>query len=185
MRLFTGIEIPPALLDNMEALLQRLRPTARIQWSPIANLHITTKFIGNWPEEKLAELTQTLSAVPRTGSIRIGIGGLGFFPNPKSPRVLWAGVHASSALAMLAGETSRALAALNIAPEIRPYSPHLTLGRIKKAESLNALRDAMQNIDAINIGRFEATRFHLYLSKPGPSGSVYSRLATFPLDTSE
>lgn len=182
MRLFTGLEISPAVLDRMDALLKRLKPTARIQWSPIANLHITTKFIGEWPEDKLAELIQTLSAVPRTGSIPIRIGGLGFFPNAKSPRVFWAGVHAPSMLTTLAGETDRALDGLGIAAENRAYSPHLTLGRIKNAEPLNALRDAIQSSDPTDFGSFEATCFHLYRSKPGPSGSVYSTLATFPLD---
>jgi len=53
MRLFTGLDLPADVVHNLEQLLQRLRPTARIHWSLAANLHITTKFIGEWPEERL------------------------------------------------------------------------------------------------------------------------------------
>jgi 2'-5' RNA ligase len=56
MRLFVGLDLPPATVGSLEALLNRLRPAARIQWSPPVNLHITTKFIGEWPEEKLDQL---------------------------------------------------------------------------------------------------------------------------------
>lgn len=185
MRLFTGLEIPAAVLDRLEALLNRLKPKASIHWSPVANLHITTKFIGEWREEKLPELIRSLAAVPHTGSIRIRIEGLGFFPDAQSPRVFWAGVHAPSTLTALAGETDRALTALGIAAEKRVYSPHLTLGTTKKPEHLTALRDALKMMEATDFGSFEATCFHLYRSKPGPSGSVYSTLATFPLVVSQ
>ena len=62
MRLFTALDLAPGVAANLERLLKQLRPTARIQWSPPANLHITTKFIGEWPDERLAELRAALAA---------------------------------------------------------------------------------------------------------------------------
>ncbi|MDQ6705426.1 MAG: RNA 2',3'-cyclic phosphodiesterase, partial [Acidobacteriota bacterium] len=175
MRLFTGIEIPPAILANMEDLVRRLKPTANIQWSPIVNLHITTKFIGEWPEEKLQELTKALSAMDAGGPIPIAVSGVGFFPNAKSPRVFWAGVHAPEALSALARETDRALAGLGIASETRAYSPHLTLARIKTPSPLAALHDAIAALPSTDFGRFEATSFRLYRSATAPSGTVYTK----------
>src|SRR5580704_13099356 len=110
MRLFTAIEIPAEVKDNLRALLQRIRPLANLNWSPEENLHITTKFIGEWPEARLPELKQTLVAVALPAGIDIAIQGLGWFPNPRHPRVFWAGVHAGESLKALAAATDRATA---------------------------------------------------------------------------
>ena len=68
MRLFTGLNLSGEVIRNLERLLDRLRPTARIQWSPPRNLHITTKFIGEWPEERLDEMKSALGALAPTSS---------------------------------------------------------------------------------------------------------------------
>ena len=94
MRLFTALDLAPGVAANLERLLAQLRPTARIQWSPPANLHITTKFIGQWPEPRLAELKNALAALPPRAALRVRIHHLGFFPNPHAPRVFWCGIEA-------------------------------------------------------------------------------------------
>ena len=87
MRLFTAIDLPPDVLGRLDDLIGELRPLARIKWSPASNLHITTRFIGEWPEQRLPELRNTLAGVTSREPISIRIRGLGFFPNPRSPRV--------------------------------------------------------------------------------------------------
>src|SRR5271166_2074651 len=131
MRLFTGLDLSPEVVRALDALLDRLRPVARLKWSPPANLHITTRFIGEWPAERLADLRAALGGIPSHPAIPIHIRNLGFFPNPHSPRILWAGVEAAPDLAALASETDHALSPLGLKPEDRPFSPHLTLARIK------------------------------------------------------
>ena len=108
MRLFTGLDLPRAVVDGLEQLLGRLRPAARIQWSPPANLHITTKFIGEWPEERLDELKRALGAVGISAPVDIAIRRLGWLPNPRSARMLYAGVEAGEALTALTAATERA-----------------------------------------------------------------------------
>jgi RNA 2',3'-cyclic 3'-phosphodiesterase len=180
MRLFTGLDLPAEVVRNLENLLEELRPAARIQWSPPANLHITTKFIGEWPEERLDELKAALAALPGRAAIPLHIHNVGFFPNPHSPRIFWCGIEAPG-LAELAGDTDRATAALGIESEKRAYSPHLTLARIKEKVNLQPLRERIAARASLDFGSFEAEGFFLYRSQLRPSGSVYTKLAEFPL----
>jgi 2'-5' RNA ligase len=94
MRLFTALDLPADVAQNVEELLVRLRPKVRIQWTPVSNLHITTKFIGEWPEQRLPEMRTALATLPERPAIPIQIRQVGFFPNPHSPRVFNLGVHA-------------------------------------------------------------------------------------------
>jgi 2'-5' RNA ligase len=181
MRLFTGIDLPPAVVRNLESLVERLRPSARVRWSPPANLHITTRFIGEWPPERLAELEAALASVPISGVIPIGVRKLGYFPNSHSPRVFWAGVEASPGLAALAAETDGVLSSLGREPDGRPFAPHLTLARIKEPVPLSKLRETIAALPSLEFGEFAADRFHLYESRLSPAGSVYTKLAAFPL----
>jgi len=180
MRLFTALDLPADVVRNLETLLDRLRPKARINWSPVANLHITTKFIGEWPEEKLGELTKTLDALTGHPAIPVHVHNVGFFPNPHSPRNFWCGIEARG-LQELAADTDRATAALGIPSEKRAYSPHLTLARIKEKLDLQPLREAIATLPSLDFGSFTAGRFFLYRSQLRPTGSVYTKLAEFPL----
>jgi 2'-5' RNA ligase len=181
MRLFTGIDLPAEVVTNLENLLVLLKPAASINWSPPENLHVTTKFIGEWPDDRLDELKTALHTLPARPAIPIAIGKLGFFPNPHLPRVFWAGIHAGEALAQLARETEDALAPLGIAREQRAFSPHLTLARIKTPGKQPALLQAVAQLPSLEFGAFTADRFFLYRSQTAPSGSVYTKLAEFPL----
>jgi 2'-5' RNA ligase len=183
LRLFTAIDLPPEITDRLDRLISDLRPLARIHWSPAANLHLTTKFIGQWPEERMPELTRALSGLGSRAPIPIHVAGLGFFPNARSPHVFWAGVEASLRLSSLAEDTDQALDKLGVKPETRAYSPHLTLARIKDPASLNSFRKEVERRGQPDFGTFAADRFYLYLSKPGPAGSVYTKLSEFPFST--
>jgi 2'-5' RNA ligase len=178
MRLFTGLELPGEVVRNLEAMLARLRPAARIQWSPPANLHITTKFIGEWPAERLAELQQALAALPARPPIQVEAAKVGFFPNARAPRVFWCGIDAPG-LEALALDTDEATAALGVARENRAFSPHLTLARIKDRLDLRLLHEAIAALPRVEFGRFAAESFFLYQSQLRPTGSVYTKLAEF------
>jgi 2'-5' RNA ligase len=183
MRLFTGLDLPGEVVGNLEELLRRLKPTAHIAWSPLANLHVTTKFIGEWPEDRLGELKAALAGMPGRPSISVIIRRLGFFPTPRAPRNFWCGIEAPG-LAELASDTDSATAALGISRERRAFSPHLTLARIKDRVELQSLREAIAGLTTLEFGGFQADRFFLYQSRLRPTGSVYTKLAEFPLTKS-
>ena len=182
MRLFTGIDLDDGIEGNLSCLVERLRPAARVKWSPPGNLHVTTKFIGEWPEVRLGELVDVLRGTPPFPPIRIAVQGLGWFPNPREPRVFWAGIKADPALAELARGTDQALTRIGVAGEARPFSPHLTLARIKEPIPLDRLREAIAALDSQAFGEFVAQSFHLYRSQLSSPGSVYTKLASFPLN---
>jgi len=179
MRLFTAIDLTPEVRNELACLLDRLRPTARIRWSPDENFHVTTKFIGEWPPDRMQELITVLRELPAHPPIHIAVRGLGWFPNPRSPRVFWAGVRASPTLAELARETDQAVARLGVPSETHTYLPHLTLARIKERSCLDSLRQAITALPSDQLGEFAADRFKLYLSELGPAGSIYTPLEEF------
>jgi 2'-5' RNA ligase len=180
MRLFVAIDLSAEVVAALDRLVGRLRATARINWSRPGNLHLTTKFVGEWPQDRLTEMTAALGELTTRPPIPIEVGGLGFFPNAQAPRVFWAGVHAAPGLAELARDTERALERLGVPSERRSFSPHLTLARIKTPVPLDALRQAIAGTQPAEFGAFTADRFFLYQSTLQPSGSVYTRLAEFP-----
>ena len=181
LRLFTGIAVPPAIHARLEDLVRSLKPLASIRWSPASNFHITTKFIGAWPQDRLDTVQQTLATLQGGGLFRIAVRGLGFYPDARRPQIFWAGIDGGAALATLASRTDEACAKLGVKPEKHAYSPHLTLARINAASDLDVLHEAMALNPNQDFGAFDAGCFHLYESRPGAHGSVYTSLAEFPL----
>jgi RNA 2',3'-cyclic 3'-phosphodiesterase len=180
MRLFTGIAVAPHVRDNLARVLKELRPLAPLNWSPVENLHVTSKFIGEWPEARLTELGKTLGNLNLPAGFEVAISRFGYFPNPHNPRTLFAGVHAGPGLAELAARIDEALILLGLARESRPYSPHLTLARIKH-ENIRELREHIANMTNLDFGTFQVSEFHLYHIKTTSAGSVYTPLTTCPL----
>ncbi len=181
MRLFCGIEIPVGIRAGLEALTERLKPLAKLSWSPAENLHVTTKFIGEWPEERLEELQRALAGVPRPGPVEIGVRGLGWFPNERNPRVLFAGVSvgsgAAKGLRALARDTEACVVQAGGPAEEREFRPHLTLARRRNPVPIERLRQEVDRAEAQDFGSFRAGSFFLYLSRSGQ----YVKLKEFSL----
>jgi RNA 2',3'-cyclic 3'-phosphodiesterase len=180
MRLFCGIDLPEDVRERLERLLMHLRPAAHLKWVTVYNLHLTLKFIGEWPEEKLATLETALRSVQKRPAISLDVRGLGWYPNPRNPRVFWAAVEGGDALPSLAHDIEAALAPLGIAKETRTFTAHLTLARIKEPAPLEALRNAVTQMGAADFGSFLVDRFYLFRSQPGSAGSIYTKLSEFP-----
>ena len=173
MRLFVAIDIAPEVRENLRSFLSRVKPLAKLAWSPVENLHITTKFIGEWPEAKLGVMEEALRTV-QSPAMEIRVSGLGWFPNDRRPRVFWAGIHGSPELAALAEATSDVVEKIGVPKEDRAYSPHLTLARVRELVPLDELRKAAQDAD---FGVFTAHSFFLYLSANGK----YTKLSEYRL----
>ena len=177
MRLFAAIDIPSAVRTRLAELLDRLRPLAKLHWTPAEKLHVTTKFIGEWPEERLDELTRALRTITEPGPVEVAIRRIGWLPNPRSARILYAGVDATESLTNLAAETERVTQSLGVPAEARIYRPHVTLARTRKTVPLGALKRTLAEIELSDIGHYTTSSFSLYLSADGK----YTNLQEFPL----
>ena len=183
MRLFTAIAIPNHVVGCVEQTLRLLRPSADLRWTPAVNLHITTKFIGPWPEAMLPRLQQALAAVDVPGNLEITISGFGYYPNPHRPKSFFAGVRAPG-LYHLNRALDEILEPLGCPRQASSFSPHLTLARINR-QDVGQLRERITTLHDFYFGVFIATEFHLYQSTAGTLGSVYTPLASWPLTSRE
>lgn len=181
MRLFTALDVSREVEARLSELLAELRPSAKLRWSRTDNLHLTLKFIGEFPKDRLDELRAALTSVAMQ-PVEVRVAGLGFFPNARAPRVFWAGIRAGPELAELAARIDEALEPLGIEREKRAYSPHLTLARVPDRTRLDGLREAVGKMEqggSPEFGMFRADRFCLYESVLAPGGSVYTRIGEF------
>lgn len=182
MRLFTAIGIPEQEKAALSNLLEVLKPLADFRWIVEENLHVTLKFIGEWPNLQTDRLGIALRGLASRPPIPIRLSGLGWFPNPHSPRVLFARVTANAKLGMLAAEVDEVLGTAGVTRETKPYQPHVTLARVSgSGAQLAAARQAIAKLETTDFGSFEANSFGLYRSEPGEGGPIYTLLAEFRL----
>jgi RNA 2',3'-cyclic 3'-phosphodiesterase len=179
MRLFTAIDPSTEALLRLERLMSILRPEALIKWSPVDNLHVTIKFIGEWPESRLEELNDALSALLPREPFEAEVKELGWFPNERSSRILWAGVHGGDPLLELAHDTDKCLAKLGIPKEDRRFTPHLTLARMKNPVPLRRLQQRIQEAQTASLGKFPVAQFFLFRSDPGSNASIYRKVREY------
>ena len=182
MRIFVALDIPETVCDSLTKLSRQLReicPAAR--WARIEGAHLTLKFIGEAPPERAEHIRSALGDQPAAGPIELHFAGLGFFPDSRRPRVLWAGIEAGAALRSLAASIEARLEPLGIPREARDFQPHITLARFDSPKGLDPLRAAVEKLGVPEFGRSLAVEFHLYRSVLKRGGAEYTRLASYPI----
>ena len=182
MRLFVALELNPKVIANLTELVRRLRPHAPLGWVHPQNMHVTLKYVGDWPVSRLDQLVHNLGEVrlpPSEPVFNVPLAGLGFFPNARSPRVFWAGAENTTAMRQLHSRVDSALQSLGIAPEVRPYHPHLTLARIAEEALLDDLYRAIEDLPTRDFGVINPDQFVLFESSVTPAGPIYRKIAEF------
>jgi 2'-5' RNA ligase len=188
LRVFIAIELPARACDAIQKQTSRLRQTLGsdfIRWVPCQNMHLTLKFLGDTAVTHLDFLKQMLVREAELHSqFEMQLGGVGCFPNQRSPRVLWVGIHAPSDLTSLQRGIESGASRLGYKPESRPFSPHLTIGRVRENASLveiQKIRSVLETVQPGNITIVKADSVHLFKSDLQPGGSVYTKLFSTPL----
>jgi len=146
VRTFICIELPEEIRNRIDALQCRLKEVeAEVRWVRSGNIHLTLKFLGDIPSPKIASVRLAIeSAIQDEREFSIEVSGTGCFPSSHDPKVLWAGVGSpSGALARLQALIEKSLEVTGFAKEPRPFSPHLTLGRVKSRRNARRLVEAM------------------------------------------
>lgn len=186
MRLFLAINLPPdirrAILDAV-APLRDLAPD--VSWLDEPRLHLTLKFLGEQPAERLGVISETLCAVAMLHrSLQIALGGIGAFPNFRRARVVWMGVEQDPRLELLHHDVEVAYEALGFELEGRAFRPHLTLARLKHQLPEERLRQLSRAAKRVDFGtECDVQSIDLMQSELLPTGASYRRLLAAPLRT--
>jgi len=154
-----------------------------VAWVAPGNLHLTLKFLGAVPEERIDAI---VAALTRSGldlrPFEARLHGLGAFPSATRPRIVWAGVtEGAPEMVELARRVDTALAELGFAREERPFSPHVTLGRVRRPGRDPVLTEALGSATAREFGRMRVPGAALMRSELGPRGARYTELASVTL----
>jgi RNA 2',3'-cyclic 3'-phosphodiesterase len=180
MRLFAGIPLAAAVIDELSTVSVRLRSSADgLRWSAPESWHITLQFLGNTGQEQY-ECTVARLHELRSLSVAIQLEGLGLF---ERAGVFFAGVVLTPELRALQERVTAATGLCGFIPETRPYHPHVTLARTKgkgQTHGLNELKARIHRQAAFT--RFVAEEFVLYESVTRPTGAVYEVRERFRLD---
>jgi len=146
-----------------------------IRWVPPENVHLTLKFLGELPEERVREVCSAVDgAAAGVPPFVMGVGGFGAFPSLRRPQVVWVGVELEPTLESLQASLEEALAGLGFPREQRPFRPHLTLGRARKHVSPNEFRglaDLAQRIEYRDA--FQIRSLDVMSSRLMPTGAIY------------
>ena len=139
LRSFIAVEIPAEIQKAIAyaiASLKNTLPKPLIRWVAPLNVHLTLKFLGDVTPANLERLAETLKVESASHEkFSISIGGLGVFPTERRARVIWIGLDAPLALATLQRRVDAVAAQMGYPKEERPFSPHLTIGRIAQTVS--------------------------------------------------
>ncbi|MBZ5587050.1 MAG: RNA 2',3'-cyclic phosphodiesterase [Acidobacteriia bacterium] len=181
MRLFIAVELPQAVREVLIAGLGRLKgdqPPAR--WVRVEGMHLTLKFLGEQPEEIIEGLDRTVPpSLAPLAPVGVRLGGGGFFPHDRRPRVAWVGGEAAG-LESLAGAVEEAAASLGVPREPRPFSLHLTLARLEHPWGVKAVEHFLVQVGKWRFPEFTAREVVLFRSELGPAGATYAALRRWP-----
>jgi len=189
IRTFIAIELP----DDVKAALIRLQSSLKserqpfMRWVHVEGIHLTLKFLGNVAAERVPEIREAMAKACRgIVPFHLELNGLGVFPNLRSPRVVWVGLIGEvGKLAALQASIEQALNPLGFPAENRPFTAHLTLGRLREGttrEERLRFGELVASTRSEGMPSFEVDTVSLMRSQLRPSGAVYSRLEYIALE---
>ena len=183
IRTFIAIDIPQEIKMELDELISSLRPYGpEIKWVKAANLHLTLRFLGEIPKDSIAGLADELAAnIGGFGKFQVALSDIGGFPNLKRPRVIWTGTSfGTDRLTALAPLVEKSCIDCGFGDADKPFSSHLTIGRVKFPKSLEKL------VAQIESTRFETAPFDveevvIFRSDLSPAGPKYTKLEAIKL----
>jgi 2'-5' RNA ligase len=187
IRCFIAVPLEQVLKDGIAVTVADLRKSdADVKWVRTENLHITLRFLGDTDEGFLPALQEGLSTIASMhGPLAVSLQGLGLFPGKGAPRVVWIDISNYGELAGLQHDIEETLFTLGVKKEDRPFSPHLTIGRVRSPKNAKALFGALQTFGDRDFGTLHIRSFSLMKSELRPTGPVYTTLKEFDLKKEE
>jgi 2'-5' RNA ligase len=188
LRAFIAVEIPAEiqrLIQQDTASLRKALLKPLVRWVETKNLHLSLKFLGDVSAEDLEKFAVAieLELVTQPPFI-MSVAGLGVFPGYHQPRIIWAGLAAPKSLFSLQQSVEAIAVRLAYFPEERPFSPHLTIGRVGQSSTQPdrlKIREALEAATFRSIGPFDVKALTIFRSDLRPTGPVYTSLYTLPM----
>jgi 2'-5' RNA ligase len=173
MRVFVAIEIEN---DEIVESIKKFQNETKVDAKPVEskNLHFTLQFIGEISEEMNQKIGQAIQKI-EFSSFDVILKGVGAFPKPKFPRVIWIGTdeYGGNLLVQISEKVKKALEPLGFSPD-KPFKPHITVFRIKK--KIGDISEELENKKLINFGTQRVSNIKLKKSELTSSGPIYSDL---------
>jgi 2'-5' RNA ligase len=170
-RLFVAIDLPNAIKDHLAPLLKGI---SGAKWVSRPQLHLTLRFIGEVETPRFQAIARALESV-QSSSFETRLNGVGRFPPKGPPRVLWVGMDEHPTMMDLQQQIEKTLVQLDLAPEDRPFSAHITLARLKTPPPRDVTDGYLAKHSSFQTPTFPVSQFVLYssvLSRQGPSYHV-------------
>ena len=192
IRAFVSIELPfdvkTALIDKQETL-QVYLPDRTVRWVDDKGVHLTLNFLGEITCDKVQALHHILGVIARRSTpFTLALGSLGCFPKIDKPRVIWIGLLGDLAqLHKIQADIQYGVEHLGHEPDKRKFSPHLTLGRVRRNTrgiDVKFLEEYLRDVSTVHNSEWSVTEIVLMQSVLLSSGAVYSALGRFPLTNS-
>ncbi len=188
-RLFWAIPLPGELHEAIAAIqmeLARKMPLDAVRWIPPVNVHLTLTFLGNWPQGSVPRLAASVEeATRKVRPFHLRLSNLGVFPHVRHPRVIWLGVEGElNTLRKLQEAVAQAMVQHGWQPDSRPYTPHLTIGRVRKGLSRTTLSEIGRIVERTKVASFgghQVREIILFKSDLRPSGAVYTPVSRIKL----
>jgi 2'-5' RNA ligase len=182
VRAFLAVPLPPALQQAIAALQAELSVALPgIRWTRPDTVHLTLQFFGDTGADDLEKIRASMLSVKlREQAFLVEVLGLGAFPGPRRPRVVWLGLTPTEPLRILQQACQEELGRNGIPAESRPFAPHLTIGRFReRAPELGPLLAAQAGR---TLGRLPIEQLVLFESRLLPGGARHMPLFTVPLE---
>ncbi|HEY84882.1 MAG TPA: RNA 2',3'-cyclic phosphodiesterase [Chloroflexi bacterium] len=186
-RLFIAIDLPPEARQSLARVQDKLKSVRAIRWAKPQQIHLTLQFLGDTPIARVEAISDALQLeVSSLSSLGLTLNGVGVFPNPKRPRIIWAGLGGEGdALKALHRAVISATQTVGFQAEKRPFKPHLTIGRVQKwakSSDYAAIRQVIQRNPIAEIATFSVDHISLIRSQLKPTGPIYTQLARVDLE---
>jgi 2'-5' RNA ligase len=188
IRSFIAIELPPEIRLSLARLQNKLKSGSRasVKWVDPDSIHLTLKFLGNVDIALIEKIVSAMEEACRgVRPFSLEISGLGVFPNERRVRVVWVGLTGETAtLGQLQKRLDDALAPLGFRAEARPFTPHLTLARVREQatpDERQALGRLVGNTGMESGGSLNVNALHLMRSQLTREGPIYTKINSVAL----
>lgn len=183
VRAFIAIELNEALRRQLEATQTKLRTSAAdVKWVEPKNIHLTLKFLGDVPKEKLDDLCAAIeNSISGFKKFEFQVNGLGCFPLKGTPRIIWAEVGlGDDLLSRIVGSLEKYIRSFCEEKDDKKFSPHVTLGRVRSNKNISNLAFLLKQDIELREKQI-VDHITLFQSDLSPSGPIYSIIKSFKL----